>query len=270
MHKIEQEPDLRMQIVWIKKEEKNMQIYLVYIINLFIIATNLKFNIMETSLSEKESLDLIRQMISTAKNNLQQGMGNIFLLWGYLVAGISLGTFILLLVIPGEARYYAFFLWSLMALGVPVHYRLIRRLERNRDVTTYVEKIMAWVWIAFSGSIVTLIAGIILSAFFVIPLFTDVGTNHDAIIWFQWLFLPPAMLCLYGLALFVSGKAYGFRPLAAGGVICWVASLILLACLHLPRTQEIQQAMLCLCATAGFIIPGHLLNRKEQNHVPGP
>jgi hypothetical protein len=28
--------------------------------------------------------------------------------------------------------------------------------------------------------------------------------------------------------------------------------------------------MLCLCATAGFIIPGHLLNRKEQNHVPGP
>ena len=50
---------------------------------------------MENLLNEKESLQLIGQMISTAKNNLQKGTGKIFLLWGYLIAGVSFATFVL-------------------------------------------------------------------------------------------------------------------------------------------------------------------------------
>ncbi|MBN1198555.1 MAG: hypothetical protein JXA23_04315 [Bacteroidales bacterium] len=74
---------------------------------------------MEHTFSEKESLDLIRKMIDTAKNNLQQGTGKVFLLWGYLVAGISLATIILLITLPGDTRYYAYYLWFFMAFGAP-------------------------------------------------------------------------------------------------------------------------------------------------------
>jgi hypothetical protein len=44
---------------------------------------------MEKSLSEKESLDLINTMISSARNNLQKGIGNIYLLWGYVIAVLA-------------------------------------------------------------------------------------------------------------------------------------------------------------------------------------
>ncbi|MBE0649159.1 MAG: hypothetical protein IH596_15410 [Bacteroidales bacterium] len=244
---------------------------------------------MENTFSEKESLAVIRQMIDTAKNNLQQGMGKVFLLWGYLVAGISLATTILLIILPGDSRYYAYFLWFLMVLGGPLHYLLIRKIERERLVKTYIDKMMHWVWIAFTISILTVVIGLILSSLFIYPALSaaeatndvgqlfqwifmsgSAGTNQPVDhfqFWFQWLFIPPFMLCLYGIALFITGKAYGFKPLYLGGIICWVSVLILLATIHHPHVLEIQQIFLCFCAIAGYIIPGHLLNKKESSDV---
>ncbi len=222
---------------------------------------------MDHTLSEKESFDLIHQMISTAKNNLQKGMGKIFLLWGYLVAGISLGTFILLVLLPPDIKYHAFDLWCLMALGYPIHYFMIRKSEHNRLVTTYVDQLMRWVWIAFGLSIVLVVLGFFLSTFAFIPGHTDATGSEELQRWMPWLFLPPTMLCLYGFALFVSGKAYGFKPLWVGGIICWLGALFLLITVHHAYAQEIQQLVLCIGAISGYIIPGHLLNKKETAHV---
>ena len=222
---------------------------------------------MENLLTEKESLDLIGQMIRTAKNNLQRGMGNIFLLWGYLVAGISLAIFIMLYILPGPTSYYAYFLWFLMAFGYPFHYRLLKKREKERLVMTYVEKLMAWVWIAFAISILTVVAGLLFGTIIVMPAFCDIEPGHEFLRWFQWLFISPVMLCLYGFALFVSGKAYDFKPLVIGGIICFIAAFYLLFSIHHAQVLKIQQIVLCISAVAGFVIPGHLLNRKEQQHV---
>lgn len=221
---------------------------------------------MENTFTEKESLDLIRQMIDTAKNNLQQGTGRIFLLWGYLVAGISLITFILLTTLQGEVRYYSYYLWFLMVLGYPLHYMLIRKMENSRIVKTYVDQLMTWVWVAFTLSIVAVVIGLLGSTLLVVNSMVEPG--HEFLRWFQWLFMPPFMLCLYGFALFVSGKAYGFRPLTIGGIICWVSAFVLLAAIHHTRVLEIQQFFLFFCAIVGFIIPGHLLDKKEVSDVP--
>ena len=222
---------------------------------------------MEKQFSEKESLELINQMINSAKNNLQKGMGNVFLLWGYLVAAISLVIFILLLVLPQPVKYNAYILWCLMAVGGPVHVRLIRKMEQQQMVRTYVDKILSFLWIGFAVSIVLVIIGIIASSVLVLPSFTE--TSQEFLRWFQWLFITPFMLSLYGFALFISGKAYGYKPLATGGIICWVASTLLLISIHHPYTLEIQQIVLSVSALIGFVIPGHLLNIKEKNHVPG-
>jgi hypothetical protein len=219
---------------------------------------------MENQFSEKESLELINQMINSAKNNLQKGMGNIFLLWGYLVAGISLAIFILLLVLPEPAKYNGYILWCLMAIGGPAHMRLIRKMEQQQMVKTYVDKILSFVWTGFAVSIVLMILGVI-SSLLVIPSFTE--TSHEFLRWFQWLFITPFMLSLYGFALFISGKAYGYQPLATGGIICWVASTLLLISIHHPYTLEIQQITLSISAICGYVIPGHLLNKKEKSHV---
>ena len=249
--------------------EKYFTIYLVYFINYFIFAKYFinKFIIMETQFTEKESLELIGRMIGSARNNLQKGSGNIFLLWGYLVAGISLLTFILLLALPPEIRYDAYLAWAFMAVGGPVHYKLVRKMDQQQLVKTYIDRIMDFVWIAFSISIVTVIAGMLIQSALAHPAFTEAEPGHEYLRWFPWAFITPVMLCLYGFALFVSGKAYQFKPLVTGGIICWGSSLLLLAACHHPHLLLIQPLVLFLCAVAGFVVPGHLLKKKEHSHV---
>lgn len=243
--------------------------YLVYFINYFIFATKLilKSVFMENALNEKESLDLIGQMINTAKNNLQKGMGKVFLLWGYLVAVISLCTLVLLNILPGESRYYAYYLWFLMALGCPFHYYLVKKMQDESLVKTYIEKLMTWVWIGFTVSILVVVFGMLFDTVLVYHFTKDIKVGNDFIRWFQWIFLTPFLLCLYGFALFVSGKAYEFKPLVIGGIICFLASFFLILSVHKTGTLSFQQLVLCLSAVAGFVIPGHMLNRKEHRDV---
>ena len=222
---------------------------------------------MENVLNEKESLDLIGQMINTAKKNLQKGTGKIFLLWGYLLAGISLCTFILLVYLPRETGYYAYFLWFLMAFGYPFHYWLVKKKRNERLVKTYIEKLMTWVWIGFIVSILVVVFGMLIDTVLVYQFTKDMKVGNDFIRWFQWIFLTPFLLCLYGFALFVSGKAYEFKPLVIGGIICFMASFFLILSVHKTGTLSFQQLVLCLSAVVGFVIPGHMLNRKERRDV---
>jgi hypothetical protein len=222
---------------------------------------------MENLLNEKESLELIGQMINTAKNNLQKGTGKIFLLWGYLVAGISFATFILSINLPKQTEYYAYLLWFFMILGLPFHFWLIRKREKEKLVKTYIEKLMKWVWIGFTVSILVVVFGMLFDTLILFYFAPAAKKGHEFIRWFQWLLLPPFMLCLYGFALFVSGKAYGFRPLAIGGIICFITSFFLIISLHETGVVFLQQLLLCVSAVAGFVIPGHLLNRKEKKDV---
>jgi len=222
---------------------------------------------METQLNEKESLNLINEMISTARNNLQKGMGNIFLLWGYLVFAISLVNFILLVVLPQHVNHNSYFIWILMGLGYPVHYRLVTKIQIEKLVKTYVDKIMDQVWIAFSISIILVVIGMIGSSLLVMPAFTGVEKDFGFLHWFQWTLMTPFMLLLYGFALFISGKAYDFKPLVRGGIICWVASLFLILSVHHRYMPEIQQVTLAIASLFGFIIPGSILKKKEKENV---
>lgn len=222
---------------------------------------------MEQNFTEKESLELIGKMINSAKNNLQKGLGSIFLLWGYLVACISLIIFILLILLPGETRYYSFFLWSLMAIGAPIHIRMIKKIEQQQLVKTYIDRIMGFVWIAFTISIVTIIVGTLITTVLILPPFRTFSPGFEFLRWFPWTFFTPFMLCLYGFALFVSGKAYQFKPLVTGGIICWIATLLLIFSYHYHYLLQLQELILFISVIFGFIIPGHLLRKKEKIHV---
>jgi hypothetical protein len=75
------------------------------------------------------------------------------------------------------------------------------------------------------------------------------------------------MLFMYGLGLFVSGKAYSYKPLVTGGIICWIAGSFLVISMHLDIVLFLQQFTLALAAFFGFILPGHHLNKKEKSNV---
>ena len=49
----------------------------------------------DRALNEKESLQLISQMIQSSKQNLEVGRGNEFLLWGYTTTILAFAIFVL-------------------------------------------------------------------------------------------------------------------------------------------------------------------------------
>ena len=220
---------------------------------------------MEKQFSEQESLELINQMINSAKNNLQKGMGNVFLLWGYLVAFTSLANMILLMVLPDRISHYAYFIWYLMPLGLILHYFLIGKIMKGSTVKTYVDKIMAYVWIAFSISVLVLVVAMSLAS--IMNIHGDEPNQFEFLKWIHWIFMTPFMLILYGFALFISGKAYQFKPLVIGAFICWSLTAAIFIMVHSGLFMELQLVALFVSVVSGFIIPGHLLNKKEKSHV---
>ena len=222
---------------------------------------------MENQISEKESFELINQMINSAKKNFQKGMGPVFLLWGYLVAGTCLATLVLLLVLPPRIMHLAYYTWYIMPLGLIPHFFLVRRLIRSQPVRTYVDGIMRVVWIAFTASILILVTGMILTSLMA-PLMQE-ASPAAYLNWIHWTFIVPFMLILYGFALFVSGQAYRFKPLIAGGVICWVSTLVIFIFLRTDYSMYLQLIVLIVSVTAGFIFPEHLLNIKDKSDVSG-
>ena len=220
---------------------------------------------MENTFSEKESFELISQMIHSAKNNLQKGSGRIFLLWGYLVAIISLVNLLFLFILPQDISYYSYYIWFLMAGGIFFHFRFVKQYNAQQKVKTYVDRVLDFVWIAFSISIFTLIAGMLLIS--LLNTFHKTEGLFGIFEWIHWAFLVPSMLILYGFALFVSGKAYQFRPLVTGAVVCWASTIALCAFYRSGYYMEIQLVALMISAIAGYIVPGHLLTAKEKSNV---
>jgi hypothetical protein len=218
---------------------------------------------MENQFSEKESLELISQMINSAKNNLQKGTGKFFLLWGYLISGIALLNLILLLTLPDKISHYAYYAWFISLIGILPHFMIARKIMNDQIVKSYIESIMSKVWIAFGISIAILMASMMLASFHVMSESGMLGFLN----WIHWSYLIPFMLILYGFALFVSGNAYQFRPLISGAFICWVSTLVIFTLYRTIYFMEFSLLALIISLVAGYIIPGHMLNNKEQKNV---
>ena len=152
-----------------------------------------------------------------------------------------------------------------MPLGLVGHYFLIGKILKNSTVKTYVDKIMGYVWIAFTISVLVLMIAMSLTS--ILNSTGDEPNQFDFLKWIHWLFMTPFMLILYGFALFISGKAYQFKPLVIGAFICWVFTAAIFIMFRTEFFMELQLIALFVSVASGFIIPGHLLNKKEKSHV---
>ena len=219
---------------------------------------------MENQLSEKESLELIGKMINSAKNNLQKGTGKIFLLWGYLTASVSMLNLLLLLLLPERINYHSYWVWCAMPFGAICHMYLIRKISAVGTVKTYIEQVLSYVWLAFSISVFTLVVSMLLAT---IPGSRGESGVFDFLNWIHWIFMIPYMLIIYGFALFVSGKAYRFKPLVIGSYVCWAMTILVFLLYDNHHFMELQLVALIISVIAGYIVPGHLLTKKENGNV---
>ncbi|MDY5239295.1 MAG: hypothetical protein SPH57_12655 [Bacteroides helcogenes] len=93
-------------------------------------------------MNEKESLELIAQMIQNTRKNLDAGSGNMFLLWGYVSALIALVVFAGVYFTKNPVWMWGF--WGIPVVGYTLSYFLL--WKQQKPVRTYVDKVLADAW----------------------------------------------------------------------------------------------------------------------------
>jgi Flp pilus assembly protein TadB len=196
---------------------------------------------MEESLTEKQSLSIIHDMINKAKNQFSED-GTLYLLWGWVILCCSFAHFILDVVVHYKQPWAVWSVTWIVALYMIIYQR---RRGRKRKVKTYSEELLGYVWLCFVIMMVI--------TFFLLEKFVPQFWRYN------YLFI---LLC-YGMPTFLSGIILKVRLLVLGGVFCWVLSV-------LAGFVDFHYHPLFVSAAVivAWIIPGYSLRarfRKEMN-----
>jgi len=183
------------------------------------------------NLNEKESLELIAQMIQNTKYSMIKNAGKPFLIWGYMTIVVSSLVWFML----KETGDYSWqWLWFLLpAIAYPLTIRF--SLKRQNMVKTYIDRIVGYVWGVFG------VAGFLVSC---------------VSIFFWNLPILFIVLLMMGMGTVLTGLIIKMRVVAICGSLGALASL---GCLYVHGFDQI------LVFASAFIfmmvVPGHYLNR---------
>jgi len=199
-----------------------------------------KENIMEEKvLSEKESLQLITQMIRTTQDGMQQ-RGTEMLLWGYLTV-ICSAVVSAACILTGNPEWN--WLWfAIPVIGFPASYLMCR--GRQKPVTTYIDRVIAVVWQVIGLMLIgcTLTVGFMRTAAFMMPI-ALISVAVGATI--TYAVLRNKVLAVFGgIGIFLGYLLFG-NLLANGG------------CPYIWDVVVFAAGFICVC-----IVPGHILNSK--------
>lgn len=187
----------------------------------------------DKKLTEKESLELISQMIKNTQTRVKKNCGTPFLIWGYTTVIVSIAYWFLL---KETGNYQCNFLWfALPAIAYPATIWVNRKNESM--VKNYIDRVVTYVWIVFG-----------ISAFFIscVAMFYRVPI----------LFL---VLLLMGMGTALTGMIVRFKILVVAGFFGVVSSV---SCLFVKGESLI--LVFAAIFVIMMIIPGHLLNRAAS------
>lgn len=184
-----------------------------------------------------ESLDLIQNMISAAKNKLADN-GFLIILWGWLVTVASLlNYFFLAYGLPDSGLIWLI----MMPLGAIVTVIYSRRKNKKENVRTHVGHYLGYAWSAFIVAMfITLLA---------MPL-------HGMKVTYFFLMI------LYGMATLISGGLLAFRPLVIGSAFSFACAI--LSTFFGNNEQFLLIALALICS---YIVPGHLLMNRYRSQA---
>lgn len=193
----------------------------------------------EKELNPTESIQLISQMVNTAKNKLADD-GFLTIFWGWLVFIAATIHFITIkLHLP-----YGEFTWvTLMPIGGIVSAIYGFKQGKKAKVKTYIDTYLGYLWGAF---------GIALFATLVFMPTHGIKTSYFF------------LMLLYGLATFISGGLLNFKPLVYGSLISFACAII---STFLSETDQL--LIIAIAILGSYIVPGHLLRKtyKSQTNV---
>lgn len=207
----------------------------------------------DKQLTEQESLQLIQQMISRAKNNfVDTGIGPI--LWG---AVISLCSIVQFLIIQFQ-WHLPFDIWILALVAIIPQIFISVQERRERKAKGWDDDIMGYVWLCFGIGVfmINFINNVAADAFN--PLLSDyreiTGKEHVPN---YWTYASSYLLFVFGYPTIVTGAARKFRLMTIGGIVCWVSALV-----SAFTVTKFDFLLMAVSAALAWLIPGIVLRKK--------
>ena len=167
----------------------------------------------ERNLTEKESLELIANMISRSKSKLEIGDGNVFLLWGILSVIVATTVWVSVSLSHNPA-FNGF--WALMAIGALFNYKKAKE-AKARGYSSYTDKVCSTVWMSF---------GIICLATFIICLFFEFYAGYG-----PWVLMFVIALIGCGSGCIATGALLKIRTVIFGGIFSSICGILLVGCM---------------------------------------
>lgn len=194
---------------------------------------------METKFTEKQSIQVIHEMIENTKAKFNDN-GFFYLLWGWLVLIASLSHFILL-NIGFEA--YAAAPWPILMIGGGITSGIAGyRLGKKRRVKTF-----------FDTSIISLWTAFIITLFYILFAagFGRISFNMANLL----------IISLYGLGTYISGSMMKFKPLILGGIFSWAIAVV---GLFIPPMYSLP--LVSVSILVSYLIPGYMLKARAKKN----
>lgn len=207
---------------------------------------------MENNFNEQDSLKLINEMITQARNNFRKGAGNSFILWGYVIAILAMSDYILMHFITPS--YNANWVWILTLPVFIISSIYESQKAKTAVVVTHLDKVVGTIWLGFFIANILFISTILF-----------VATYWGASI--VYILITPIILIMMGLSLFATAKVYRFRPYLYGAGIFWLGAVLCVLQYMCIDFINLQFIILSVCMILGFVVPGHILNRKAETDV---
>ena len=191
----------------------------------------------DKQLNEKESLELIAQMIRNTRIKMEEGSGTMFLIWGYATVIVTMLVWSLTLYTQDYRFQWFWFLLPISASIMTIIYK--KQEDKKPRATTYIDRVISYVWWVVG------VAGFLLSM-------VSIMANTFPILF--------VIVLIMGIGTTLTGLIISFRPLVISGIIGMATSVVLSF-----LSWKFQLPLFSLIFLFMMIIPGHYLNYKARN-----
>ena len=199
----------------------------------------------KTKMTEKESLELISQMIQSTKEKMNARSGNHFLIFGYMAVFISLTIFSLSLFMQNSS-------WNMvwMLMFVPQVYLSYKNKNKKDDVVTYTDRMISNTWFVI-GSLFSLTFTLIVTIGVIFGYYVDYSI------------MLPLSLLYVGIGTSITGVVIKEPGLIYTPLIGLIFAIYML----ISRTSGDDPSIYWnlyfgFSMMAMMVIPGHILNVK--------
>jgi len=200
----------------------------------------------EKKLNEKESLELITQMINSTKENFKVGSGNVFLLYGY--ASIILSVLVYFVNSWTQNSIWSL-LWFLMF--VPMVISMVQKKPKEKPVVTYTDRTIGHIWRVISALFILTVVLMVVLGFY----FRSINFS---------LMLPLSLLYT-AMGTSITGVVLKEKALTLFPLLGFVFALYMMMAFSMGQhADNVWNLYFGLSMLFMMVIPGHLLNSKHE------